>query len=92
MDWLTPLLVVVGVLAIWLTVVQTRERLVRTERKVNALLRHFGIDTTPAISDRVKDLASDPNRKIEAIKVYREETGASLVEAKNAVEAFINSK
>ena len=45
-----------------------------------------------ALSDRVKQLASDPSQKIEAIKVYREETGASLVEAKEAVEAFINSK
>ena len=43
-------------------------------------------------SDRVKEIARDPNRKIEAIKVYREETGAGLAEAKEAVEAFINSK
>ena len=40
---------------------------------------------------RIKRLASDPSQKIEAIKVYREETDASLVEAKEAVEAFINS-
>jgi hypothetical protein len=44
------------------------------------------------LSDRVKQLASDPTRKIEAIKVYREETGAGLAEAKEAVEAFNNSK
>jgi ribosomal protein L7/L12 len=35
-------------------------------------------------------LAADPGRKIEAIKVYREETGAGLAEAKEAIESFIN--
>ena len=92
MEWIGPVVVFVGVIAIWLTVAQIRERLVRTERKVNALLRHFSIDPAPAVSDRVKDLARDPIRKIEAIKVYREETGASLAEAKEVVEAFINCK
>jgi ribosomal protein L7/L12 len=40
-------------------------------------------------SDRVKQLASEPARKIEAIKVYREETGAGLADAKEAIESFI---
>jgi hypothetical protein len=43
------------------------------------------------LSDRVKEIARDPARKIEAIKAYREETGAGLVEAKGVVEAYINS-
>ena len=43
-------------------------------------------------SDRVKQLASDPARKIEAIKVYSEETGTGLAEAKEAVESFISNK
>ncbi len=42
------------------------------------------------LSDRVKELARDPELKIEAIKAYREETGASLAEAKDAVEAFMD--
>jgi ribosomal protein L7/L12 len=56
-------------------------------------LQHFNIDATPGLplSDRVKELARDPAKKIEAIKVYREETGASLAEAKDAVETYINS-
>jgi ribosomal protein L7/L12 len=45
-------------------------------------------DKPPPLSDRVKELASDPSRKIEAIKAYREETGAGLAEAKAAVEAY----
>lgn len=41
-------------------------------------------------SDRVKEIARDPGRKIEAIKAYREETGAGLAEAKAAVEAYVD--
>jgi hypothetical protein len=42
-------------------------------------------------SDRVKEIARDPARKIEAIKAYRAETGAGLAEAKEMVEAYIDS-
>jgi ribosomal protein L7/L12 len=73
---------------------ETKTRMGRLERKLNALLRHHGIDLTQgsALSDRVKQMAADPNRKIEAIKAYREETGAGLAEAKEAIEAFTNSQ
>jgi ribosomal protein L7/L12 len=72
---------------------QLERKLNAMERKLNALLQHAGLDPTEGfkLSDRVKNLARDPRRKIEAIKVYREETGTSLVEAKEAVETFINS-
>jgi hypothetical protein len=43
----------------------------------------------PPLSDPVKEIARDPDRKIEAIKLYREETGAGLRESKEAVEAYI---
>ena len=58
-------------------------RIRRIERKVNLLLNHAGVDP---ISERVKQLATDPSRRIEAIKAYRDETGAGLAEAKQAVE------
>ena len=72
----------------------TTTRLRGIERKLNALLRHHGVDPTQGLvlSDRVKQLAADPARKIAAIKAYREETGAGLAEAKEAVEAFINAR
>ena len=72
----------------------TTARITRIERKLNLLLRHQGVDLLQGLplSERVKQLASNPQRKIEAIKVYREETSAGLAEAKEAVEAFINSK
>ena len=36
-------------------------------------------------------MALDPDRKIEAIKLYRQETNASLKDAKEAVEEFLKS-
>lgn len=94
MDWL---LWVVGAILLLMAVaswLDTKARVGRIERKLNALLRHHGVDPTQGLplSDRVKQLADDPARKIEAIKVYREETGAWLAEAKEAVEAYIHSK
>ena len=63
----------------------------RLRRNVAAIARHLNVDLVqpPAVSDRVKELARDPGRKIEAIKQYREETGAGLAEAKRAVEEYI---
>jgi hypothetical protein len=40
------------------------------------------------LSERVKQLAADPRRKIEAIKVLRQETGLDLKNAKDIVESF----
>ena len=92
MEWVAPALVLVGVLAIMSIVSRTQARLDRVERRLNLLLRHFNIDPAPGspLSERVKGLADDPARKIEAIKAYREETGAGLAEAKAVVEAYIN--
>ena len=47
---------------------------------------------TQPLSAQVKALADNHARKIQAIKKYREETGAGLVEAKNAIEAYINER
>lgn len=94
MEWAAAAVTFVGVIAIWIIVMQMQNRLARTEQKLNVLLRHFGLDPaegTP-LSERVKEIARDPARKIEAIKVYREETGAGLADAKTAVEAFISGQ
>jgi ribosomal protein L7/L12 len=45
-----------------------------------------------AISERVKQLAADPSRKIEAIREYRRETGAGLAEAKSAIESLAEAE
>ena len=68
-------------------------RLRRMERKLDALLKHLGVPPAPIVpgelSDEVQDLALIPERRIEAIKLHREQTGRSLADAKRDVDAFI---
>jgi ribosomal protein L7/L12 len=61
--------------------------LLAVDRKLDLLLRHFGIDCPCPFSERVRELAADPGRKIAAIKALREETGMGLKEAKDAIES-----
>ena len=63
-------------------------RLDRIEKKLDLILKHLGIDYRDDQSDQVIALLRQ-GRKIEAIKVYREMTGAGLAEAKAAVEAML---
>ncbi|MGD1086281.1 MAG: hypothetical protein ABSA47_16215 [Verrucomicrobiota bacterium] len=65
----------------------------RIERKLDALLKHQGVSLPPlgTMSEEVKQLARDPSRKIEAIKLHREQTGLGLAEAKSDIEDFIKS-
>jgi sirohydrochlorin ferrochelatase len=92
MEWVAASVILVGVLVTWGILSRMQARLGRVESRLNLLLRQFNIDPAPGslLSDRVRDLAEDPARKIEAIKVYCEETGAGLAEAKAAVESYIN--
>jgi ribosomal protein L7/L12 len=71
------------------------DRLARLEKQVAYLQRHLGAD--PALvdaDDNGSDLPPDfyaalrDGKTIKAIKIYRETTGASLLTAKNAVEAL----
>jgi Ribosomal protein L7/L12 C-terminal domain len=80
------LLVIIGVcvgfqLAIW--ILRYRSQRASAQRVES---RNAGLGP---VSDRVRVLASDPNRKIEAIKALQEETGLGLAEAKAAVEAIM---
>jgi len=78
---------------------ENRQRIARLERKiahldrkVDLILRELGLeyeereeeDSFPGL-DEVKDLLRQ-GRKIHAIKVYRQKTGAGLKEARDAVE------
>jgi ribosomal protein L7/L12 len=61
-------------------------RLTRLEDKVDLLLKDAGVEGPPLPrQDEVLALVRS-GKKIQAIKVYREATGAGLVEAKDAVE------
>jgi ribosomal protein L7/L12 len=66
------------------------KRMTHIERNINLLLRERNIDFTGAtpVSERVRELATNPQTKIAAIKQYRDETGAGLAEAKAMVESI----
>lgn len=73
-----------------------RARLARLEAKVDLILKHLGLAYTDpgpacALSAEVQELAQTPGKKIEAIKLHREQTGLGLKEAKDEVERFIDT-
>ena len=67
-----------------------RARLARMERMLDALVRHSGIDLSAVADKRAGELLR-AGKKIEAIKVYREFTGAGLAEAEAHVEGLERS-
>jgi large subunit ribosomal protein L7/L12 len=66
----------------------------RLEAQVGYLYRHLGLDPAAAIPAAAGAVDADvaqlisSGRKIHAVKLYRERTGAGLAEAKDAVEAY----
>jgi ribosomal protein L7/L12 len=65
-------------------------RLARLETLMNMVLQHLGIDPQTALSGPSAEIQSliMQGKKIEAIKIYREQTGYGLKEAKDAVDAM----
>jgi len=59
----------------------------RLERKVDLILKHLGIDPNQGVEKTIMELMKS-GRKIEAIKLYREQTGVGLKEAKDYVEGL----
>lgn len=75
-----------GILLVTMWIVaKTGVALARMERKVDALVKHAGIDL-PALAVREAEALVRGGRKIDAIRVYRELTGASLADAKAAID------
>ena len=69
-------------------------RLARLERKLDALLRHLGLDEEfrVQVSPQLKELVAS-GRKIEAIKTLREHNpDLGLKEAKDQVEALMQQQ
>jgi hypothetical protein len=68
------------------------DRIVRLERQVDFLFRRLGIDPQTALSDDGTPPAAfcdalAQNKEIQAVKIYRDVTGAGLKQATGAVEA-----
>ena len=86
------LILVVLVTVVWVgsagaqrQVARVERRLDRTERKLDAIMTHLGITEAEPDLPEVHAFLRD-GKKIQAIKAYRERTGAGLKEAKDAVE------
>lgn len=90
MTGLLFLIVVIGFLMMY-TGTRAREqarvnaRLASMERKLDAVMRRLEIEESRTERSAVM-LHLQQGNKIAAIKAYRDETGAGLAEAKNAVE------
>jgi hypothetical protein len=74
-------------LLVWVTVMlgQTANRVGRLQRMLDLLVKHAGINVMDIAVHEAQALVRE-GKKIEAIKVYRDYTGASLVDAKTVVE------
>ncbi|MFI9821110.1 ribosomal protein L7/L12 [Streptomyces sp. NPDC052013] len=79
--------VIFGIMALQSHVSRTERRIARVERKLDLVLGHLGLHEEVPRRDEIAGLLRD-GRKIQAIKVYREATGAGLAEAKEAVDAL----
>ena len=69
---------------------EKRQRLAqrRIERKLDALMKHLNLELPNPLSPEVQKLTREPGQKIAAIKLHREQTGQSLVQAKTEVEEY----
>lgn len=76
----------IGILAVMCWVILTvKANEARLERKIDLLLDHAKIDIATIAIQKAESLVR-AGKKIEAIKAYRELTGADLAEAKAMVE------
>lgn len=66
---------------------KAREDSTRLEWKVDLILKHLGIDPNQGVDEKVMELMKS-GQKIAAIKLYREQTGVGLKEAKDYVESL----
>ncbi|MGQ5577072.1 hypothetical protein [Streptomyces sp. ECR3.8] len=79
--------VVLGVASIQAQLTRSDRRGARVERKLDAVMRHLGLEEEVPRKDEILALVRD-GKQVQAIKLYREATGAGLVEAKQAVDAM----
>ncbi|MDF3146116.1 MULTISPECIES: ribosomal protein L7/L12 [unclassified Streptomyces] len=77
-----------GILTIQSRISRTDQRVARVEHKLDLILDHLGLRADDPRMDEVLALLRN-DKKIQAIKVYREITGAGLKEAKDAVERMV---
>ena len=85
-QWLGLLALLAFLSSLW----SLNRRMRRLESALDRLSRHVGArpPLTAEPSQRVKDLAVMPGKKIEAIRALREETGVDLKQATQIVDSL----
>lgn len=65
-----------------------------SDAKLDALLKHFGVDWSPFPEPyaHVRKLAASRDTRIAAIKAYREESGTSLKDASAVIDKLAAQK
>ncbi|MDT3727821.1 hypothetical protein ROS62_24270 [Streptomyces sp. DSM 41972] len=79
--------VVLGVASLQSQLTRSDRRVARVERKLDTVMRHLGLEEEVPRKDEILALVRD-GKQVQAIKLYRETTGAGLREAKQAVDAM----
>ncbi|AZM61142.1 MULTISPECIES: hypothetical protein [unclassified Streptomyces] len=77
--------VILGIWTIQSHVSRVERRAARIERKLDVVMGHLGLQEEIPGLDEVRGLVRE-GKQIQAVKLYRENTGADLVEAKQAVD------
>ncbi|HEY3784627.1 MAG TPA: hypothetical protein VGL55_05055 [Steroidobacteraceae bacterium] len=95
MDTVFPVVVLAGVLLLIVgyTLTRIERRLRGQDHKLDLLLPQAGIDPSRPTEpfERVKTLAQQPAQRIEAIRAYRQETGAELRTAVAVIDSLKSS-
>lgn len=80
------ILIIVGMLLyIMANIIQLKDDVGRTQRTLNKIVEHLNIPDN--IDEELKKLILN-GKEIQAVKKYRYETGASLVEAKKYIDTL----
>ncbi|CAM5480212.1 hypothetical protein [Streptomyces pilosus] len=81
-------LVIAGVMTLQTALSRAERRAVRVERKLDLILGHLGLEEEIPGKDEIIGLVR-AGKQVQAIKLYRETTGADLLEAKQAVDRLV---
>ncbi len=74
-------------LRVWLDVKPLQsQRIARLEYKINRIARHLGVEDLGDSNPILRELWN--GNKINAIKLYKEQTGVDLKEAKDVIDAL----
>ena len=95
MDYINYILTILLVLVLFFNVVQTttkqRRRLEILEAKIQYLFEQTDVPDEPisVLASIIRKAIAD-GKEIEAIAIYREATGSSLLQAKDAIDKFVS--